>query len=69
MSVSLQVVLDNILNFTSPKLILTCCLLFSSVMGYTLHVSLIEYKTLVMRGDLERASQILPTIPPEHHNR
>lgn len=39
-----------------------------NVMGYTLHVSLIEYKTLVMRGDLERASQILPTIPPEHHN-
>lgn len=39
-----------------------------NVMGYILLVSLIEYKTLVMRGDLERASQILPTIPPEHHN-
>lgn len=38
-------------------------------MGYTLLVSLIEYKTLVMRGDLERASEVLPSIPKEHHNR
>ena len=44
-------------------------LLFCSVMGYTLLLSLIEYKTLVMRGDLDHASQILPTIPPEHQNR
>ena len=40
-----------------------------SVMGYTLLLSLIEYKTLVMRGDLERANEILPSIPKEHHNR
>lgn len=40
-----------------------------SVMGYTLLLNLIEYKTLVMRGDIERANQILPTIPKEHHNR
>ncbi|KAI3928793.1 hypothetical protein MKW98_024394 [Papaver atlanticum] len=39
-----------------------------NVIGYTLLLSLIEYKTLVMRGDLERASQILPSIPKEHHN-
>ncbi|XP_022714928.1 coatomer subunit beta'-2 isoform X1 [Durio zibethinus] len=39
-----------------------------NVMGYTLLLSLIEYKTLVMRGDLERANEILPTIPREHHN-
>ncbi|XP_059457505.1 coatomer subunit beta'-2 isoform X2 [Corylus avellana] len=39
-----------------------------NVMGYTLLVSLIEYKTLVMRGDLERASELLPSIPKEHHN-
>ncbi|GMP34629.1 hypothetical protein CsSME_00007418 [Camellia sinensis var. sinensis] len=39
-----------------------------NVMGYTLLLSLIEYKTLVMRGDLERANEILPTIPKEHHN-
>lgn len=40
-----------------------------SVMGYTLLLSLIEYKTLVMRGDFERANDVLPTIPKEHHNR
>ncbi|XP_062073268.1 coatomer subunit beta'-1-like [Humulus lupulus] len=39
-----------------------------NVKGYTLLLSLIEYKTLVMRGDLDHANQILPTIPPEHHN-
>ncbi|KAG6514444.1 hypothetical protein ZIOFF_024803 [Zingiber officinale] len=39
-----------------------------NVMGYTLLLSLIEYKTLVTRGDLERAKGILPSIPKEHHN-
>ncbi|KAM1061878.1 hypothetical protein ACFX14_026189 [Malus domestica] len=39
-----------------------------NVIGYTLLLSLIEYKTLVIRGDLERAKQIFPTIPPEQHN-
>ncbi|GFZ11808.1 coatomer, beta' subunit [Actinidia rufa] len=39
-----------------------------NVMGYTLLLSLIEYKTLVMRGDLEQANEILPSIPKEHHN-
>ncbi|XP_039142747.1 coatomer subunit beta'-1-like isoform X1 [Dioscorea cayenensis subsp. rotundata] len=39
-----------------------------NVMGYTLLLGLIEYKTLVMRGDLDRANEILPTIPKEHRN-
>ncbi|XP_020244249.1 coatomer subunit beta'-1-like isoform X2 [Asparagus officinalis] len=39
-----------------------------NVMGYTLLLSLIEYKTLVMRGDLDRASDVLQSIPKEHHN-
>ncbi|XP_061993600.1 coatomer subunit beta'-3-like [Rosa rugosa] len=39
-----------------------------NVMGYSLLLSLIEYKTLVMRGELERAKQIFPTIPQEQHN-
>ncbi|CAL9117847.1 unnamed protein product [Musa textilis] len=39
-----------------------------NVIGYTLLLSLIEYKTLVMRGDLEHASEVLPSIPKEHHN-
>lgn len=34
-----------------------------SVAGYTLLLSLIEYKTLVLRGDMEAANEILPTIP------
>lgn len=40
-----------------------------SVVGYTLLLTLIEYKTLVMRGDIERANEVLPSIPKEHHNR
>uniref|UniRef100_A0A0D3BML7 Uncharacterized protein n=1 Tax=Brassica oleracea var. oleracea TaxID=109376 RepID=A0A0D3BML7_BRAOL len=39
-----------------------------NVIGYTLLLSLIEYKTLVMRGDLAKASEILPTIPKDQHN-
>ncbi|XP_028091588.1 coatomer subunit beta'-1-like isoform X1 [Camellia sinensis] len=39
-----------------------------NVVGYTLLLGLIEYKTLVMRGDLERANEILPSIPQEHYN-
>ena len=30
---------------------------------YVLGLSLIEYKTLVMRGDMEAANQLLPSIP------
>ncbi|KAJ7951806.1 Coatomer, beta' subunit [Quillaja saponaria] len=39
-----------------------------NVIGYTLLLSLIEYKTLVMQGDLERANEVLPSIAKEHHN-
>ncbi|CAL5036678.1 unnamed protein product [Urochloa decumbens] len=39
-----------------------------NVIGYTLLLSLIEYKTLVMRGDLERANEILPSIPEAQYN-
>ncbi|CAI0422642.1 unnamed protein product [Linum tenue] len=39
-----------------------------NVIGYTLLLSLIEYKTLVMRGDLERANEILPSIPKDQYN-
>nr|KAJ0224943.1 hypothetical protein LSAT_V11C100014470 [Lactuca sativa] len=39
-----------------------------NVIGYTLLLTLIEYKTLVMRGDLDKASTVLPSIPKEHHN-
>ena len=33
------------------------------VVSYTLLLSLIEYKTLVLREDMEAAQQLLPTIP------
>ncbi|KAH7290702.1 hypothetical protein KP509_30G060200 [Ceratopteris richardii] len=39
-----------------------------NIMSYTLSLSLIEYKTLVMRGDMERAEEVLPTIPKEQYN-
>lgn len=39
-----------------------------NIMSYTLLLSLIEYKTLVMRGDMERADEVLPTIPKEQYN-
>ncbi|PKA57196.1 Coatomer subunit beta'-1 [Apostasia shenzhenica] len=39
-----------------------------NIMGYTLLLSLIEYKTLVMRGDFDRANEVLPSIPKEHLN-
>eukprot|EP00250_Pteridium_aquilinum_P013816 c21590_g1_i1 orf=775-3489(-) len=39
-----------------------------NIMSYTLLLSLIEYKTLVMRGDMERAEEVLPTIPREQYN-
>ncbi|GFY90231.1 coatomer subunit beta-2 [Actinidia rufa] len=39
----------------------------SSVVAYMLLLSLIEYKTLVMRDNLELANEILPSLPKEHH--
>jgi coatomer subunit beta' len=38
------------------------------VVSYTLLLSLIEYKTLVLRGDLESAEELLPSIPEDQHN-
>ncbi|KAG0606269.1 hypothetical protein M758_9G127200 [Ceratodon purpureus] len=39
-----------------------------NIMSYTLLLSLIEYKTLILREDYERAEEVLPTIPNEHMN-
>ena len=33
------------------------------MVSYTLLLSLIEYKTLVLREDMEAAQQLLPSIP------
>jgi len=39
-----------------------------SVVSYALQLSLLEYKTLVLRGDLEQAQQLLPGLPKEALN-
>ncbi|KAG2649438.1 hypothetical protein PVAP13_1NG103300 [Panicum virgatum] len=39
-----------------------------NVVGYTLLLSLIEYKTLVMRGDFDRANDVLSSIPKEQYD-
>jgi coatomer subunit beta' len=40
-----------------------------SVVSYSLHLSIINYQTAILRGDLDTASKILPKIPNEHRNR
>eukprot|EP01026_Neomeris_dumetosa_P007818 TRINITY_DN12423_c0_g1_i4.p1 TRINITY_DN12423_c0_g1~~TRINITY_DN12423_c0_g1_i4.p1 ORF type:complete len:889 (+),score=158.35 TRINITY_DN12423_c0_g1_i4:94-2760(+) len=39
-----------------------------SIIAYTLLLSLIEYKTLMMRGDIEAADSIIPTLPQDQLN-
>jgi len=39
------------------------------VYGYSLSLNLIEYQTAVLRGDMEAAQEILPTIPKEQQNK
>ena len=39
-----------------------------SVVSYTLSLSLIEYKTLILRGEVDAAEELLPTIPIEQYN-
>ncbi|CAD7700543.1 unnamed protein product, partial [Ostreobium quekettii] len=39
-----------------------------SVVSYTLLMNLIEYKTLVMRGDIDAAQEILETLPEDQLN-
>ena len=39
-----------------------------NVVSYTLLLSVVEYKTLVMRGDMESAEAVLETIPMSYRN-
>ena len=39
-----------------------------SVVSYTLLLSLLEYKTLVLRGDMQAAAELLPSLPKEALN-
>lgn len=40
-----------------------------NVVSYTLDVSVINFQTAVLRGDMNAASQIMPTIKLEQRNR
>ena len=39
------------------------------VFGYALSLTLIEYQTAVLQGDLDAAAQILPSIPKEQRSK
>jgi coatomer subunit beta' len=39
------------------------------VYGYSLSLNLIEYQTAVLRGDMNVAEEILPTVPKEQQNK
>jgi coatomer subunit beta' len=40
-----------------------------SIYSYSLPVSVIEYQTAVLRGDLDAAAKILPSVPDEQRNK
>ncbi|EIN11093.1 coatomer beta' subunit [Punctularia strigosozonata HHB-11173 SS5] len=40
-----------------------------NVYGFMLSLSLVEYQTAVLRGDMDAAAEILPQIPKEQRNR
>ncbi|TPX31203.1 hypothetical protein SmJEL517_g05420 [Synchytrium microbalum] len=40
-----------------------------SVYSYSLPLTVIEYQTYILRGDLETAEKILPSVPTEQRNR
>ena len=40
-----------------------------NVYSYTLSLTVIEYQTAVLRGDLETAEELLPTVPVDQRNR
>ena len=37
--------------------------------SYSLSLSMVEYQTAVLRGDMDAANEILPPIPKEHRNK
>lgn len=40
-----------------------------NVFSYSLSVSLIDYQTAILRGDMDSAKQILPSVPSDQRNR
>lgn len=37
--------------------------------GFTLSLAYVEYQTAILRGDLDAAAEILPTVPTELRNK
>jgi len=40
-----------------------------NVYGYSLSLNLVEYQTAVLRGDMDAAAEILPSLPPDQLNK
>jgi len=40
-----------------------------NVFGYSLSLTVVEYQTAVLRGDMDAAAELLPSIPKEHRNK
>jgi coatomer subunit beta' len=40
-----------------------------AVVSYTLHLNVVNYQTLVLRGDTEAADRLLPSIPKDQYER
>lgn len=40
-----------------------------NIVSYSLHLTVINYQTAVLKGDLDEANKILPSIPMDHRNR
>jgi len=37
--------------------------------GYSLSLTVVEYQTAVLRGDMEAAAEILPAVPKDQMNK
>ena len=40
-----------------------------NISSYALALTVVEYQTFILRGDMDAAEAILPTIPSDQHNR
>ncbi len=40
-----------------------------NVFGYALSLSVVEYQTAILRGDMDAAAEILPTVPKDQLNK
>lgn len=40
-----------------------------NVYGYSLSLSVVEYQTAVLRGDMDSADELLPTLPKDQLNK